>query len=404
MRRSSTFGAVGVAVAGLLITTACGTGTGANGTGAAATTPTTSTAPPRPVVSPALLDVGRYPTTPRRPLGTAGNPATGAVSDAQHLADFVIGPWEADESLIGTYLNSYYVIDTPTVLQQLGPPGIATAAAQQRMINGFASARQDPDKTAMMNAVLRFPDPAAAAAASRAMGDAAVGQSIKGIMPTVVAIPGHPDAVASTYPFTPNGSDTARATVRSFTPHGPYVFMQFVQSTAGLDRATALVGKAIDTQGPVIDGFTPAGDFATVPLDPTGLLARTLPAVVAETAKNAVYATRGAEHFQSNPVGSKRLFSDTGTTEVAMGNTNVYQAKDEGSAVLITNAFSDEISSSGMAPADTVAALPDSHCYALPKAFYCVAPAGRYAIEARSEQLADVHQQLSAQYVMLTAK
>ena len=33
-----------------------------------------------------------------------------------------------------------------------------------------------------------------------------------------------------------------------------------------------------------------------------------------------------------------------------------------------------------------------------------MAPAGRYAIGARSEQLADVHQQLSEQYVMLTPK
>jgi hypothetical protein len=296
------------------------------------------------------------------------------------------------------------VINTPNVLQQLGPEGIATAAGRAGMINGFASARQTLDKAAMMNAVLRFPDPAAAAAASTAMGDAAVKQPIKGITPTVVAIPGHPDAVASTYPFTPSGSDQARATVRSFTPHGPYVFMHFVQSVDGLDRATALVTKAIDAQGPVIDEFTPAGDLAAVPLDPTGLLARTLPAAVAETAKNSVYATRGAEHFQSNPVASATLFSDTGTTAVAMGGTNVYQTKDEGSALMITNAFSQEMSSDGMATADTVGALPDSHCYALPKAFYCVAPAGRFAIEARSEQLSDVHQQLAAQYVMLTAK
>ena len=133
-------------------------------------------------------------------------------------------------------------------------------------------------------------------------------------------------------------------------------------------------------------------------------MAKTLPAGVAEAAKNAVYATRGAEHFQTNPVGSATLFSDTGTTQVAMGSTNVYQTKDDGAAVMITNAFSQEMTSDGMATADTVTALPDSHCYALTQAFYCVAPAGRYAIEARSGQLADVHQQLSAQYVMLTAK
>ncbi|KAA0102399.1 hypothetical protein CIW49_03585 [Mycolicibacterium sp. P1-18] len=402
MGRGLTFGVVGACA---LIVVGCGGSGGGTSTSAMpSSSSASSTAAPRPVVNPALLDVGRYPTAPRPPLGVAGDPALGAVSDAQHLADFVIGPWEVDEKLVGTYLNSYYVLNSATVLKQLGPEGIATAAGQAGMINGFASARQDPDREAMVNAVLHFPDPAAATAASKAMGEAAARQAIKGITPTVVAVPGHTDAVASTYPFTPNGSTKTSATVRSFTPRGAYVFMHFVQSVDGVDRATGLVAKAIDAQGPRIDEFTPAGDLGAVPLDPTGLLAKTLPAAVSEPAKNAVYATRGAEHFQSNPLASETLFSDTGTTEVAMGNTNVYQTKDDGAAIMIINAFSQEMTSDGMAIADTVTALPDSHCYALPQAFYCVAPAGRYAIEARSQQLADVHQQLSAQYVMLTAK
>jgi len=402
MGRGLKFGAVGACA---LIAVGCGgSGAGTGQTAAPSPSSTSSTAAPRPVISPALLDVGRYPTAPRPPLGVAGNPALGAAADAQHMADFVVGPWEVDEKLVGTYLNSYYVLNSASVLKQLGPEGIATAAGQAGMINGFASARQVPDREAMVNAVLRFPDAAAATAASTAMGEAAVRQPVKGVTPSAVAIPGHPDAVASTYPFTANGSTQTSATVRSFTPRGPYVFMHFVQSVDGVDRATGLVAKAVDAQGPAIERFTPATDLAAVPLDPTGLLARTLPAAASEVAKNAVYAARGAEHFQSNPVASQTLFSDTGTTQVAMGDTNVYQTKDDGAAVMITNAFSQEMTSAGMATADTVTALPDSHCYALPQAFYCVAPAGRYAIEARSEQLADVHQQLSAQYVMLTAK
>jgi hypothetical protein len=404
MRRSLPFGTLAACA---LMLVACGNTAGTNGSGADAGTgkPTSSTSPaPRPVVSPSLLDAGKYPTAPRPPLGVAGNPAVGAVADAQHMADFVLGPWEVDDKLVGTYLNSYYVIGSANVLEQLGPPGIAAAAGQHGLINGFASARQEPDKTAMVDAVLRFPDPAAATAASTAMGDASVKQPVKGVTPTAVSIPDHPGTVASTYPFTPTGSDQARATVRAFTAHGPYVFMHFVQSIEGLDRATSLIAKGIDAQGPAIDEFTPASDLTAVALDPTGLLARTLPAAASDSAKNAVYATRGAEHFQSDPVASATLFKDTGTTEVAMGSTNVYQTKDEGSALMVTNSFSQEVSSDGTTPADAVAALPDSHCYALPKAFYCVAPAGRYAIEARSDQLADVHQQLSAQYVMLTTK
>jgi hypothetical protein len=402
MRRNLQFGVLGACA---LLVAACGGsgGSGQPGSSSANAVTTTSSAAPRPVTSPSLLNVGKYPTKPRPPLGVSGNPGAGAVADAKQMADFVLGPWEVDGALIGTYLSSYYVIATPDVLEQLGPAPIAAAAGQHGLIDGFASARRDPDKTAMVNAVMRFADPGAATAAAAAMGEASAKQSVMGVTPTVVPIPGHPEAVASTYPFTPHGTQEVRATVRSFAAHGPYVFMQFVQTVEGVDHATGLVAKAIDAQAPAIDRFTPAGDLAAVPLDPTGLLAKTLPAAPSESAKNAVYGTRGAEHFQSDPVSSATLFKDTGTTEVAMGSTNVYQTKDEGSALMVTNAFNKEISSDGTKPADAISALPDSHCYALPKAFYCVVPAGRYAIEARGTTLDDVHQQLAAQYVLLTA-
>lgn len=402
MRRSLQFGALAACA---LIVVACGkTGDTTTTTGASAATNTTTTrAPSAPIVSPALLDAGTYPTKPRPPLGVSGNAGTGALVDSQRMADFVVGPWEVDDKLVDSYLSTYYVINTPDVLRQLGPESIVAAAGQHGLIGGFASARQETDKTAMVNVVLRFADPAAAVAASADMGAAAAKQPIKGVTPTPLSISGHPEAVASTYPFTPQGSDQARATVRSFTPRGPFVLMQFAQSIGGLDTAAGLVAKVIDAQGTRIDQFKPAADLAAVPLDPTGLLARTLPAVANVPAKNAVYGTRGAQHFQSNPVGSESLFDDAGISGVGMGGTNVYQAKDEASAKIVTNAFSQEVSSGGAAPADAIAALPDSHCWAPPKAFYCVAPAGRYAIEVQGAQLSDVHQQLAAQYVMLTS-
>ena len=371
----------------------------------------TTVAPP-PIVSPALLDAGTYPTKPRPPLGVSGDAIVGATADAQHLADFVVGPWQLDANLVTPYLQAYYVVTAPSALEQLGPQSVAEAAGRHGLVNGFASARQLTGKSAgqtggsaaVINAVLRFPDPGAAAAAATDMGAAAAAQPIKGVTPTGLPIPGHPATVASTYPFTAQGSDQPRSTIRAFTPHGPYVFMQFVQSSAGLDAATTLVAKAIDAQGPLVDQFAPSLDLAAVPLDPTWLLAKTLPTSdVTSAAKNAVYGTRGAQHFQTNPIGSQTLFKDTGITDVSMGNTNVYQTRNPGAAVMVTKSFSDEVAKEAK-PADTVTALPDSHCWALAKGFYCVAPAGQYAIEARSEQLLDVHQQLAAQYVMLTAK
>lgn len=403
MRLGVRFGAL---VACALTVVAC---TKPGSTDAASSAPATTTSVPAApaIVSPKLLDVGNYPITPRPPLGNAGNPTLGLVVDAQHLADYVIGPWEVDPSLVNPYLNSFYVLSATNAMKQLGPEGIAAAADRHGFVNGFASARDAPDKAAMINAVLRFPGPAEAAAASEEMGEAVEQQPIQGATPTAVAIPGHPDAVAFTYPFTKHGSDKTAAAIRSFTPHGPYVLMQFAQSIDGVDASAGMVAKTIDAQRPLIDQFkaTDPAALDTVPLDPTGLLARTLPATSgSSTAKNAVYDSRGAMHLQSNPVASGKLFEDAGISAVAMAGTNVYQTKDPQAAVMVVDAFGKEVGAEGTNPADAVPALPASLCLSFSSGFYCVAPAGRYAVEARGEQLRDAQQRLAAQYVILTAQ
>ncbi|MDR3661759.1 MAG: hypothetical protein P4L86_15475, partial [Mycobacterium sp.] len=222
-----------------------------------------------------------------------------------------------------------------------------------------------------------------------------------------VAVPGHPDALGSVYAVDARG--TKLTTVRSFIAQGPYVLMQLAQSPDGPDPATALVAKAIDAQTGAIAPFKPTEPAAmgSVPIDPTGLLALTLIADSGTNAQNAAYTGTAALHFQSNPIASTKLFQDNGVTEVALAKTNVYQAKDPWSAVNVANAFGKEVSEDGTQAADPVPALPLSRCIMLVKPkqqFYCVAPAGNYAIEARGTDLRDVHEQVAAQYILLTTK
>lgn len=394
---------IGVLAVAVGVLAACGSPEGpATDSSQALATPQTSLPP---IVSAAQLYVGSYPIAPRPPLGRAGDPKTGAVVDAQRLADYVVGPWDADKELVEPYLSTFYLLDTPMTLAQFSPDAMALQAESHGFVNGFASARQATDKHVMINAVLRFPDEAAATAAATAMNTATAQQSIRGVTPTPATIPGHPATVASTYPFTPTGSDREWAVIRAFTPHGPFVFMQLVQSAEGLDQAATLVQKAIDAQRPRVDEFVPAPPdaLADVELDPTGLLVKTLPvASNPNSTKNAVYSARGAMHFQTNPVESKTLFTDTGVKAVAMGAANVYQARNPGSALMIVNAFSKEILSAGEAAA-AVPNLPESHCATRGKAFYCVALAGEYAVEVNGEALPDVQQRTAAQYVLLTS-
>lgn len=406
MKRSVRLGASVIGVV-LFASTAAACAGGGDTTGAGGTSATSAAPPPPAIVSPDRLDAGPYPKVPRPPLGQAGDPGLGATVDAQQMAAYVVGPWAVDDTLITPYLRTFYVINAPSVLQQLGPEEIAKAAGEQHLIDGFASAREVTDKASMVNAVLRFPDPASATAASTAMADASAKRAVQGITPTVTAIPGHPQTLASTYPFTARATNQTRSTIRAFTAHGPYVFMQFVQTSDGVDAAATLVAKTVDAQGPLIDQFKAADPnaLANVPLDPTGLMAKTIPTTTdTGPANNAVYPPRGAQHFQSNPIASAKLFEANGVTEVAIGLTNVYQTKDATAAKSVTEAFNAEVSTDGTTAAAGVPGLPDSHCLAYPKQFYCVAPAGEYAIEVRGAKLVDVQQQVAAQYIMLTAK
>lgn len=398
----------GACLASALLVAACG-GQGTGPTDSAGGSSTATTSQTTPPVSPDKLNPGRYSTKPLAPMGKAGTPERGAVLQAQQMADYVVGPWEVDKAMIDPYLDTYYVMSGPAQLSSLGPQATADAATRHGMVNGFGSARENPDKAAMLNAVLRFPDPASATAASRDMNVAASAQPISGAQPEPVAIPGHQDAVASTYTYTPRDSDRPRTFVRAYTPHGQFVLMQFAQSVDGVGGASALVAKAIDLQGKLIDGFTPADvtALADVEVDPTGLLARTLPLPTAEASpiKNAVYGPRGASHFQSNPVASTTLFDDTRVTAVSMAGANVYEAHDNPSARMIINSFNQEVSGmAGATQAAPVPEIPESHCMAFPQAFYCVAPADKYAIEIRGAKFEDVQQQVAAQYIILTAK
>jgi hypothetical protein len=166
-----------------------------------------------------------------------------------------------------------------------------------------------------------------------------------------------------------------------------------------------LIAKTIDLQGPRIDQFraTDPAEFADISVDPTGLLARTLPVpeTQATVVQNTTYEQRGALHFQSDPSRSSTLFTQTGMDLVAMAKTNVYQTKDAAAAAKIVDGFFAEVQPTSK-PANGVRNLDGSRCLQLEdKSFYCLAAADRYAIETSGPTLLDTQQQVAAQYVML---
>jgi hypothetical protein len=359
-------------------------------------------APSGPTIDVSKLDVGPYPTQPSQPLGVTGDPMRGVFVEAQRMANNVVGPWEVDSTVTGWFGFGATPLLNAGDLANIGPEPFAAAAGRHNFINGFVSARTAEGQKILLNAVLRFADPDAASAAAADFGDVA---SKTGTGVQRAEIPGHPDTVAASYTQTEGSTGKPWSAVRAFTPHGPYVFMQLAQAADGMASAIGLVAKTVDKQGPTIDQFraTDPAEFTDISLDPTGLLARTLPVPDKEATaiQNATYEQRGALHFQSDPARSSTLFSETGTDLVAMAKTNVYQTKDAGSAARIVDGFFAELQPTSK-PAKPVNNLPDSRCLQLKdNSFYCLGAADRYAIETTSQTLLDAQQQVAAQYAML---
>jgi hypothetical protein len=368
-------------------------------------TPTKSTgATSQPGVDLARLDVGPYPTTPSQPLGVAGDPARGVILEAQRMSNHVIGPWETDPAVTAWFGFGALVLQDAQAVSMVGPSEFAAVAAQRDFINGFASARTQENEKMLMNAVLRFADDAAATSAAADMGEAAMGQKGADGPAQTASIPGHPESRATSYTTVDRQGQRWNA-VRAFTSHGPYVFMQLAQSTEGAPQATELVAKTVELQGPEIDRFRPTdvAEFADISIDPTGLLARTIPVDEqdATVTQNTTYERRGALHLQSDPARSAKLFSDTGTDLVAVAKTNVYETADADGAVGVVDGFFAELQPTSQ-PAKEVQNLPGSRCLRLEDgAFYCLATADRYAIETSSSTLLDAQQLAAAQYAML---
>ena len=355
-----------------------------------------------PAVDVSKLDVGAYPTQPSQPLGTTGDPMRGVFVEAQRMANNVIGPWEVDQAVTEWFGFGATVLPNEGALAQIGPESFAAAASQHGFINGFASARTAEGQKILLNAVLRFGDQGAAAAAATDFGDIAA-KTGDGVQPA--QIPGHSDTRAAAYTQTEGSTGKKWSAVRAFTAHGQYVFMQLAQAIDGPDAAIGLVAKTIDLQGPAIDKFraTDPSEFADISLDPTGLLARTLPVPEQDATpiQNATYEQRGALQFQSDPARSAKLFTDTGMDLAAMAKTNVYQTKDAASAPKIVDGFYAELQPTSQ-PAKPVNNLPESKCLQLKdKTFYCLGAADKYAIETTAETLLDAQQQVAAQYAIL---
>jgi hypothetical protein len=202
--------------------------------------------------------------------------------------------------------------------------------------------------------------------------------------------------------------------VSAYTPHGLYVLFQFTGSQESADVAAALAGTTLDLQIPLIDQFaaTPMDQLDSLPIDPSGLLARTVPLKDPTMDDLAVYAPRGALHFEPNLAAAERFYATSGISAVAVNRAWVYQTRDPQSAAAALDGLVAVNAAPGARyqPAPGVPGLPGARCFdrgtgpGLAETRYrCMAVADRYLVQATAAQDVDVRQLLAAQYLMLTA-
>lgn len=370
-----------------------------------------------------LLDPGRYPTTPQPPLGNAGSEPAGRLVEGRRMAGYVVGPWQADPALTGRLPNDVAVVEN---YDQLGAavlwPPIMAGAWSLPFVVGFMSQRHTtpaagPQKS-LRNAVLRFADPGSASAAAQGFFDQAMHMPrTRDVTPIVteperaIPIPGHLDAKGALLTFL-EGNQTMQE-LNVATSHGPFVLIQVVRCAAGPDCQAQLAAHTLDIQLPLIDTFKPTdpAQFGTLPLDPTGLVARTLPLPADETTSTsgAAYDLPGALHFDDNPIKIGPALTAAGVDYVSINRTTIYQTKTPTTAQKLVQDYSDAVAANPAAQtAAGVPGLPQSRCTRLPGSgglvphHWCLAAAGRYMIKTVARQLDTAHQQTAAQYRILT--
>ncbi|WP_244269115.1 DUF7373 family lipoprotein [Mycobacterium parascrofulaceum] len=371
----------------------------------------------------ALLDPGNYPHQPRPALGPVADEATGRRVEAQRMADMVASPWQVDSTLIsplGAEIAPTTAVPDPGRLSALvRGDSIASIAAAHHFVAGFVSGRLTPppprgqapaDKPKVLdNGVFRFPSPQEAtdAAAAMAAADAATVRP-GNVWATRLPVPRSPATVAYVAPL--SGGFEASA----FTAHGPYVFFQFAGTKESAEATAELIAKTLDLQGPMADHFqaTPVDQLATLPADPTGLLARTVPATDPNVNQGAVYPPHGSLHFRSDPVATEAMYTDAGVVHVAADRTTVYEAVDIPGAQRAADGLARmDVPFLGYHSAPGINGLPSAHCFDRgPDStelgavrFLCITTANRYAFKVTAAQEVEAHQIVAAQYLMLTA-
>ncbi|MEU8896898.1 hypothetical protein [Nocardia sp. NPDC048505] len=360
------------------------------------------------------IDVGNYQSKPRH-IGNAKNEKQARAREAQRLADFVLLPYEADPAYVEDSwgLRSHIVLNRKT-LGNLVINDTFDEVAQALVsgwVNAWSTAPNGEDKRRTANiAVLMFPD----AATAQEVGPALEHDDFtynRENQPVAIARPG------TTAHWRPGVSS-----IGSWTVHDRYVvFVKVTDDTTAPDLP-ALIGhveRMVDAQLPLLDKFqpTPAAELLRVPLDPPGVLGRTLPSnpeFPNRAEPDGFYTGRGAMTlFARADPNTLPTLTDSEIEFVSFGDAVVFRGRTAKGIDALWDKWklSKDLEENEKLVDPPTGLAENAECRAeytgsgedkRLAGHLCMLRIDRYIVQARSKQLQDLHQKISAQFALLT--
>ncbi|MBT0568560.1 hypothetical protein [Williamsia sp. CHRR-6] len=354
---------------------------------------------------PGALDTGSYATTAQPAFGFA--PAdTRDVIESQRMAEFTILIQEIDPIFTETGFPAGTVRSLPAMFRNKASVQVFK---DNRVVAGFLSSGSNKAtpggaSTGVTHAVFRFRDPAGARQASDALARSVLATTTSAGAWTEVAVPALPDSRVL----------RRSGLTQVFTPFRDYLLIdQFNAPTdppVPAEQITAWAKRSLELQKPLIARFpqTPLGANSQIQLDQNKILIYTLrdPKVTTVGLVPAVFGPRGIAHLIDNSQRVSELLTAAGSDHNAIGLTNVYRATTADKAKVLKDGLVRIETDGGYRPTSSPAGLSAATCLAkvnsVSSDYSCRVQVGRYVGEATAKKVDDVHQQISAQYRILT--
>lgn len=397
-RRSGLCAALLAAV--VVVTGGCGTG---------------DSAPARPEVDLAALDVGNLPTEPK----TYAKPTStdmARIVEAWRLGNHLPLPMEIDPAVKYAGMNApvrmFTSMGGTAIGTRLNAPVSTLDPLIRGFVTGFVTAGRSEVRPELAyeldNLALLFESEQDAVTAADAFTQ--VERTSLGPEAEIQTIDGFPEARAHTDRSRPGD-------IHSFYPVGRFLLFTHSEDnvmrelkTADAAELRARVVRSIEKMKPALQSYdpTPVDKLMELDVDPTGMLGRTLNTISIDQDQfgiPGVFDRHGGLQVGMDPGNDIGTFERAGVDAVAWVGSYLYRARDAAAAeqLLTERAKASKFYRRAAPPAN----LPFAQCleYIGPASgvgAYCGVTFGRYTAEVVTRQLLDAQQRISAQYAILT--